>query len=73
MTLCFSYDSLTIYDGGTNTSSMIGKFNYPAPSAIYTTTNEAFVHFQARENSQNLREPRFGIKIVYNPTSKHIS
>ena len=52
---------------------MIGEFNYPAPPVIFTTTNEAFVHYQARENSQSFRNTDFGFKIAYSPTSKHIS
>ena len=61
---CFSYDTLTIYDGGSITSPMIGKYCDSIPPTIITTSNEVFIHFQT-----NAVFTESGFKMEYNATS----
>ena len=44
----FRYDSLTIYDGGSTTSDLIGKFcgNSFPPGQILSSNNELLMHFE---------------------------
>ena len=44
----FSWDSLTIYDGDSTSSSLIGKFcgNSLPPGQILSSSNELLLHFQ---------------------------
>ena len=45
---CFSKDSLTVYDGGSTSSELIGKFcgNSLPPGQILSSSNELLMHFQ---------------------------
>ena len=44
----FSLDSLTIYDGGSTGSDLVGKFcgNAPPPGQILSSNNELLMHFE---------------------------
>ena len=44
----FSYDSLTIYDGGSKSSDLVGKFcgNSLPPGQILSSSNELLLHIQ---------------------------
>ena len=44
----FSYDSLTIYDGGSKSSDLVGKFcgNSLPPGQIFSSSQELLMHFQ---------------------------
>ena len=44
----FSYDSLTIYDGGSMSSDLVGKFcgNSLPPGQIFSSSQELLMHFQ---------------------------
>ena len=61
--LFFSYDSLTIYDGDSSTSSMMGKYcGDSIPHSHVSSSNEILVHFQSDEGvTYN------GFKMEYNP------
>ena len=61
---CFSYDTLTIYDGGSITSPMIGEYCDSIPPTIITTSNEVFIHFQT-----NAVFTESGFIMEYNATS----
>ena len=64
---CFSWDKLTMYDGGSITSPMIGEYCDSTPPDIITTSNEIFVHFLTSPYWTDI-----GFKLMYNPTSnKH--
>ena len=43
----FSFDSVTIHDGGSMGSPIIGKFcnSLVPPSVIFSTSNELLIHF----------------------------
>ena len=43
----FSFDSVTIYDGGSMSSPIIGKFcnSFVPPSVIFSSSNEFLIHF----------------------------
>ena len=68
-TICFfSYDSLTIYDGGSSTSTMIGRYcglSIP-PNQISSSSNEIWIHFKTDHNDVN--DIRF--KMEYNPSGE---
>ena len=73
-TICFfSGDSLTIYDGGSSTSTMgypnmMGRycgFSIP-PSHISSSSNEILIHFKTDDNDVD----DFGFKMEYNPSCK---
>ena len=62
----FSYDSLTIYDGGSSTSSMMGKYcGDSIPPSHVSSSNEVLIHFHSDEYVTET-----GFKIEYNPTGK---
>ena len=64
----FRNDALTIYDGSTNTSPMIGKYcGDSLPSSEVSSTNKVFIHFKTDGSST-----RQGFKLEYHPNSKHI-
>ena len=45
--LTHSYDFLTVYDGGSNSSSMMGRFcGSSNPQTLISSTNQIFLHFQ---------------------------
>ena len=63
---CFSFDKLTMYDGASMTSPMIGEYCDSTPPDIITTSNEIFVHF---ETSPIYTSPTYiGFKMMYSPT-----
>ena len=60
----FSYDSLTIYDGGLSSSPMMGKYcGDSIPSSHVSSSNEILVHFQSDGSVTSA-----GFKMEYNPT-----
>ena len=61
---CFSDDKLTMYDGGSMTSPMIGEYCDSTPPDIITPSNEIFVHFLTSPHYTDI-----GFKMIYNPTS----
>ena len=64
----FSYDSLTIYDGGSSTSPMMGKYcGASIPPSQISSSKEIMVHFKTdQSNEMNYN----GFKMEYNPTGK---
>ena len=61
-----SYDSLTIYDGGSYTSPMMGKYCDSIPQGHISSSNEIMVHFRTLTQITGLN----GFKMEYNPTGK---
>ena len=61
---------MTIYDGASSTSSMMGKYcgNSIPPSHV-SSSNEVLIQFK----SDGSGVPRAGFKLEYNPTSKQIT
>ena len=65
ITYFFSYDSLTIYDGGSNTSPMMGKYcGASIPPSHISSSKEIMVHFETNYHPGNEN----GFKMEYNPT-----
>ena len=64
--LLFSWDSLTIYDGASSTSPMMGEYcgNSIPPSHV-SSSNEVLVHFQSDDSVTY-----GGFKMEYNPIRK---
>ena len=63
----FSYDSLTIYDGGSSTSPMMGKYcGFSIPPSHISSRKEIMVHFETDGFNANEN----GFKMEYNPTGK---
>ena len=63
----FSYDSLTIYDGGSSTSSMMGKYcGDSTPPSHVSASNEILIHFETDIYNGN----NHGFKMEYHPTGK---
>ena len=65
----FSYDdSLTIYDGDSTASSMLGKYcGYSIPPSHVSSSNDILIHFQSDDY------PGYGhtgFQIEYNPMGK---
>ena len=67
ITSFFSWDNLTIYDGSSSASSMLGKYcgNSIPPSHI-SSSKEIMVHFRTASWITGL----YGFKMEYNPTGK---
>ena len=64
--LFFSYDSLTIYDGGSSTSLMMGKYcGDSIPPSHVSSSNEILIHFHSDEATTEA-----GFQMEYNPTGK---
>ena len=63
----FSYDSLTIYDGGSYTSPMMGKYCDSIPQGHISSSNEIMVHFET-DSFNNVHDT--GFKMEYNPIGK---
>ena len=62
----FSYDALTIYDGSSNTSPMIGKYcGDLLPSSQISSTNKVLIHFET-----DWATTRKGFKLEYHTNSK---
>ena len=65
----FSYDSLTIYDGGSSTSPMIGKYcGDSIPLSHVSSSKNALVHFQSDASVTYT-----GFQMEYNPTGMQIT
>ena len=64
----FSADSLTIYDGGSNTSPMLGNpyCGDSLPPSQISSSNHLFFHFHS-----NAQITGTGFKLEYNATSKN--
>ena len=63
----FSYDSLTTYDGGSNTSPMMGKYcGDSIPPSHVSSSIEILIQFQSRLQS-SYAVARTGFKMEYNP------
>ena len=70
--ISFSYDSLTIYNGGSITSSMMGKYcGDSIPSNHDSSNNEVLIHFQSA-GYYNSYYGYVGFQLEYNPTGKKI-
>ena len=65
----FRHDSLTIYDGGSNTSPMLENpyCGDSLPPSQISSSNELFFHFQSDEGFTGT-----GFKLEYNATSKNL-
>ena len=65
----FSWDSLTIYDGDSSTSPVLGSYcgNSIPPSHV-SSINEVLIHFQS-----NSGENFGGFQMEYNPLGKQIT
>ena len=62
----FSWDSLTVYDGGSSASPMMGKYcDSSSPPSHVSSSNVILIHFQSDGSGT-----RAGFKIEYKPTSK---
>ena len=62
--LFFSWDSLTIYDGGSNTSSIMGKYcGDSIPPSHVSSSNEVLIQFQS-----DLYVTKTGFQMEYKPT-----
>ena len=63
----FSWDFLTIYDGGSSTSPMMGKYcGDSIPPSHVSSSNEIMVYFRTASWFTDLN----GFKMEYNPTGK---
>ena len=64
----FRDDSLTIYDGGSNTSPKLGNpyCGDSRPPSQISSTNQLFFHFQSDGSNTGT-----GFKLEYNATSKN--
>ena len=64
-TYLFSWDYLTIYDGDSSTSLMMGKYcGDSIPPSHISSSNEVLVQFKS-----DLSHTRAGFKMEYHPTS----
>ena len=62
----FSYDSLTIYDGSSNASTILGVYCGNSTQASHTSSsNEMLIHFQTDPSVE-----KSGFRIEYYPNSK---
>ena len=62
--LCFSYDSLTIYDGDSSTSPMMGFYcGDSIPPTHVSSSNEILIQFQSDASIAT----EAGFKMEYNP------
>ena len=67
--LFFSDDPLTIYDGGSSTSPMMGKYcGDSVPPSHVSSSNEILVHFQS-----DWVGAKTGFHMEYNPTGNNTS
>ena len=59
----FNYDSLSLYDGDSNTAPKIGEYSGSSiPPSFISSTNAAFIHFQS---DGSVTRP--GFKLEYHP------
>jgi cubilin len=69
--LFYSWDSLTIYDGASNTSPMMGKYcGDSIPPSHTSSNNEVLIHFYS--DGMNM-EAEAGFKMEYNSRGKQIT
>ena len=62
----FSDDSLTIYDGGSNTSPLLGEFcGDDVPPAQISSGNQIYLHFETNDWDSSS-----GFRLEYAPHSK---
>ena len=67
ITYFFSFEFLTIYDGGSSTSPMMGKYcGDSIPPSHVSSSNEIMVYFRTASWFTDLN----GFKMEYNPTGK---
>jgi len=67
----YSWDSLTIYDGASNTSPMMGKYcGDSIPPSHTSSNNEVLIHFYS--DGMNM-EAEAGFKMEYNSRGKQIT
>ena len=64
----FSYDSLTIYDGASSTSSMMGKYcGDSIPPSHVSSSNEVLIQFHSDQYAVGA-----GFEMEYNPTGNTV-
>ena len=64
--ISFSYDFLSIYDGDSSTSYMLGKYcGDSIPPSHVSSSNEVLIHFDS-----DTGETEAGFKMEYNPIGK---
>ena len=64
----FSFDFLIIYDGGSTTSPVMGKYcGDSIPPSHISSSKEVMVHFETYWNVDN----KNGFKLMYNPISNY--
>ena len=69
--LFYSWDSLTIYDGASNISPMMGKYcGDSIPPSHTSSNNEVLIHFYS--DGMNM-EAEAGFKMEYNSRGKQIT
>ena len=66
--ILLSYDFLAIYDGGSSTSPMMGKYcGASIPPSNISSSNEILVHLSTNHYNGNHK----GFKLMYNPTGNY--
>ena len=66
----FSWDSLTIYDGASSTSSKMGKYcGDSIPPSHISSSNKILIHFK----TDHYDGKNNGFKMEYNPKGKQIT
>jgi hypothetical protein len=71
--LFFSWDFLTIYDGGSNTSPRMGMYcGDSIPPSHASSNNEVLLNFHSDE-ANSFGDTYGGFKMEYNPTGKQIT
>ena len=71
--LSFSRDSLTIYDGGSNTSPRMGMYcGDSIPPSHASSNNEVLINFHS-DQGNSFSITYGGFKMEYNPTGKQIT
>ena len=69
-TYFFSYDSLIIYDGGSSTSPIMGKYcGDSIPPSHISSSKQIMVRFVT--NYHNLAMDYNGFELAYNPASNY--
>ena len=64
--ICFSYDFLSIYDGDSSTSYMLGKYcGNSIPNSTVSSNNEVLIQFHS-----NGYGTEAGFKMEYHPIGK---
>ena len=64
-----SWDSLTIYDGGSSTSPIVGEYcGSSIPPSHLSSSNEILIDFHS-----DMHSTEAGFQMQYNPTGKQIT